>query len=124
MHRAQCPSPAVASSPVNVGQEAAACLLSESRIGNTAAVQATEEELFSLFAPIGEILELYILRNSNGKSRGCAFVTYANKFLAQQAITQLNGKQVHCAAPLTFAHLLSGLRVAVNEHCMTGLPGG
>lgn len=47
-----------------------------------------------MFSPIGEILELYILRNSNGKSRGCAFVTYTNKFLAQQAITQLNGKQV------------------------------
>jgi RNA recognition motif-containing protein len=62
-------------------------------------VQATEEELFGLFSPIGEILELYILRNSNGKSRGCAFVTYANKFLAQQAITQLNGKQVHAPAP-------------------------
>ena len=63
--------------------------------------QASEEELYSLFAPIGEILELYILRNSNGKSRGCAFVTYANKFLAQQAITQLNGKQVCwvCAWP-------------------------
>ena len=58
--------------------------------------QASEEELFSLFSPIGEILELYILRNSNGKSRGCAFVTYANKYLAQQAITQLNGKQVCC----------------------------
>ena len=57
-------------------------------------VQASEEELFGLFSPIGEILELYILRNSNGKSRGCAFVTYANKYLAQQAITQLNGKQV------------------------------
>lgn len=57
-------------------------------------LQASEEELFSLFSPIGEILELYILRNSNGKSRGCAFVTYANKYLAQQAITQLNGKQV------------------------------
>ncbi len=56
--------------------------------------QASEEELFGLFSPIGEILELYILRNSNGKSRGCAFVTYANKYLAQQAITQLNGKQV------------------------------
>lgn len=56
--------------------------------------QATEQQLYDLFAPIGEVLELYILRNSNGKSRGCAFVTYANKFLAQQAITQLNGKQV------------------------------
>ena len=39
-------------------------------------------------------MELYILRNNNGKSRGCAFVTYANKYLAEQAITQLNGKQV------------------------------
>ncbi|BDA45123.1 probable CUGBP Elav-like family member 2 [Coccomyxa sp. Obi] len=57
-------------------------------------LEATEQQLYDLFAPIGEILELYILRNSNGKSRGCAFVTYANKFLAQQAITQLNGKQV------------------------------
>ena len=64
--------------------------------------QASEEELFSLFSPIGEILELYILRNSNGKSRGCAFVTYANKYLAQQAITQLNGKQV-CCSELFFA---------------------
>ena len=62
-------------------------------------VQASEEELFGLFSPIGEILELYILRNSNGKSRGCAFVTYANKYLAQQAITQLNGKQVPAPPP-------------------------
>lgn len=62
-------------------------------------VQASEEELFGLFSPIGEILELYILRNSNGKSRGCAFVTYANKYLAQQAITQLNGKQVPASLP-------------------------
>ena len=68
--------------------------------------QATEEELFGLFSPIGEILELYILRNSNGKSRGCAFVTYANKFLAQQAITQLNGKQVR----------------APQQHCMLWYP--
>jgi len=63
-------------------------------------LQASEEELFSLFSPIGEILELYILRNSNGKSRGCAFVTYSNKFLAQQAVTQLNGKQVTSVSPM------------------------
>ena len=57
-------------------------------------VQATERDLFTLFGPIGDIVELYILRNNNGKSRGCAFVTYSTKPLAQQAITQLNGKQV------------------------------
>lgn len=58
------------------------------------AVQATEAALWNLFSPIGEVLELYILRGPNGLSRGCGFVTYANKFLAQQAIMQLNGKQV------------------------------
>lgn len=57
-------------------------------------LEATEQDLQSLFGPIGDIVELYILRNNNGKSRGCAFVTYSNKGLAQQAITQLNGKQV------------------------------
>ena len=40
------------------------------------------------------MLELYILRNANGKSRGCAFVTYSSKHLAQQAITHLNGRHV------------------------------
>lgn len=55
---------------------------------------ATEQDLWSLFAPLGEILELYILRGPNGLSRGCGFVTYANKYLAEQAIQQLNGRQV------------------------------
>lgn len=81
-------------------------------------VQASEEELFSLFSPIGEILELYILRNSNGKSRGCAFVTYANKYLAQQAITQLNGKQV-----LTIHHLHAGSAWAKSLLCLCAQEG-
>ena len=57
-------------------------------------LQATEQDLWSLFSPIGNILELYILRGPSGLSRGCGFVTYANRYLAQQAIMQLNGKQV------------------------------
>ncbi|KAK9851890.1 hypothetical protein WJX84_005735 [Apatococcus fuscideae] len=57
-------------------------------------LEATEQDLWQLFAPIGEVLELYVLRNGNGRSRGCAFVTFANKFLAQQAVTQLNGREV------------------------------
>jgi CUG-BP- and ETR3-like factor len=55
-------------------------------------VQATEEDLWGLFSPLGQILELYVLRNNNGKSRGCAFVTYASKQLAELATTQLNGR--------------------------------
>lgn len=57
-------------------------------------LQANEEELFNLFSPIGDILDLKIVRSTSGKSRGCAFVTYANDKHAQQAITELNGKQV------------------------------
>lgn len=55
--------------------------------------QATQDDLWQVFAPVGEILELYILRNNNGRSRGCAFVTYADEFLAREAIAQLNGCQ-------------------------------
>jgi CUG-BP- and ETR3-like factor len=56
--------------------------------------QANEYDLWALFAPLGEILELYILRDNrcpNKSSRGCAFVTYASRALAEQAITLLNG---------------------------------
>lgn len=51
-------------------------------------LQATEQDLWALFAPLGEILELYVLRNNQtGRSRGCAFVTYASRDLAQQVTT-------------------------------------
>ena len=57
--------------------------------------QAVEEDLFNLFAPLGEILELYVLRNNQtGRSRGCAFVTYVSRQMAEAAITALNGRQV------------------------------
>lgn len=57
-------------------------------------LQATEADLWAVFSPVGEILELYVLRGPNGLSRGCGFITYANKFLAQQAIMSNNGKQM------------------------------
>ncbi|KAL0037421.1 hypothetical protein WJX79_007127 [Trebouxia sp. C0005] len=56
--------------------------------------EATEADLWAVFSPVGEILELYVLRGPNGLSRGCGFITYANKFLAQQAIMSNNGKQM------------------------------
>lgn len=60
-------------------------------LGSSVVPQATEETIWELFSPIGSILELYILRNNNGKSRGCAFVTYQTKAMAEKAITALNG---------------------------------
>ena len=69
-------------------------LVLEWRIMSSVHVQATEADLWAVFSPVGEILELYVLRGPNGLSRGCGFITYANKFLAQQAIMSNNGKQM------------------------------
>ena len=40
--------------------------------------QAIEQDLWALFVPVGDILELAILR-SQGRSKGCAFLTYATR---------------------------------------------
>jgi RNA recognition motif-containing protein len=53
---------------------------------------ATEQDLWPFFSHIGPILELVILRNSQGQSKGCAFVTYENRQLAEQCIRQLDGQ--------------------------------
>ncbi len=45
--------------------------------------EAHERDLWPIFSAIGPILELVILR-SQGKSRGCAFVTYENRMLAEK----------------------------------------
>ena len=42
------------------------------------ALQAIEQDLWQLFAPLGDVLELAILR-SQGRSKGCAFLTYASR---------------------------------------------
>eukprot|EP00195_Chlamydomonas_chlamydogama_P012061 CAMPEP_0202894456 /NCGR_PEP_ID=MMETSP1392-20130828/3866_1 /ASSEMBLY_ACC=CAM_ASM_000868 /TAXON_ID=225041 /ORGANISM="Chlamydomonas chlamydogama, Strain SAG 11-48b" /LENGTH=444 /DNA_ID=CAMNT_0049579165 /DNA_START=76 /DNA_END=1406 /DNA_ORIENTATION=+ len=54
--------------------------------------EAREQDLWPLFAEIGNILELVVLRNPQGRSRGCAFVTYENRMLAEKAIRQIDGK--------------------------------
>ena len=79
-------------------------------------LQATEEDLWTLFSPIGQILELYVLRN-NAKSRGCAFVTYASKHMAEQAITQLNGRQMPSGKTLVvkFADRASASKSAMGS---------
>ena len=40
--------------------------------------QASEQDLWQLFSPAGDVLELAILR-SQGRSKGCAFLTYATR---------------------------------------------
>ena len=56
---------------------------------------ATEQDLWPFFSQIGNILELVVLRTGpGGKSRGCAFVTYQDRMLAEKAIRQLDGQVV------------------------------
>jgi len=54
---------------------------------------ATEYDLWQLFAPCGDILELTILRKS-GMSKGCAFLTYATRRQAIDAITAHHGRDL------------------------------
>lgn len=53
---------------------------------------ASERDLWALFSELGEILELVVLRTNEGRSRGCAFVTYADRATAERAIGRFNGQ--------------------------------
>lgn len=53
---------------------------------------ATECDLWPLFNELGDLLEVVILRTNEGRSRGCAFVTYADRATAERAIGRFNGQ--------------------------------
>ncbi len=51
-------------------------------------LQATEQDVWDMFSQVGEVLEVGVLKNSardggQPRSKGCAFVTYANRMIAQ-----------------------------------------
>ncbi len=55
----------------------------------------TEEGLKNFFAQIGEVQEAKIIYDRfSGKSKGFGFVTMATEELAQQAIAELDGKEL------------------------------
>lgn len=55
--------------------------------------EAVEQDLWALFSTAGDVLELAILR-SQGRSKGCAFLTYATRAQAMSAIGTFNGRLV------------------------------
>lgn len=58
--------------------------------------QMTGEELHQLFAPTGTIESVSIVsERETGRSRGFGFVQMSSREEGQQAITQLNGKDVN-----------------------------
>ena len=63
-------------------------------VGNMS-FQTTEDQLKSLFQPLGEITRLRIITDRDtGRARGFAFVEMPNDEEATKAIAALNGKEV------------------------------
>ena len=72
-------------------------------VGNLS-FDTTREELEALFAPLGEISDVFVpLDRDSGRPRGFAFVTYASGESATQAIQKLDGVE------------LGGRNLRVNE---------
>jgi cold-inducible RNA-binding protein len=84
-------------------------------VGNLS-FDTTREELEALFAPLGEISDVFVpLDRDSGRPRGFAFVTYASGESATQAIQKLDGVE------------LGGRNLRVNEATAErsgGRPGG
>lgn len=55
--------------------------------------EAGEHDLWTVFSPLGDVLELSVLR-SQGRSKGCAFLTYATEGQAQAAIAAFHGRSI------------------------------
>jgi len=72
-------------------------------VGNLS-FDTTKEELEALFAPIGEVAEVFVPTDrSTGRPRGFAFVTFTNSESSAQAIQKLDGAS------------LGGRNLRVNE---------
>lgn len=56
--------------------------------------KAGEDEIHELFAPFGEIREIFMIRNADGSSKCAAFLRYVGRDSAMQAIESLNNNLV------------------------------
>ncbi|XP_078359721.1 CUGBP Elav-like family member 3-A isoform X1 [Oculina patagonica] len=64
--------------------------------------KATEDDLRMMFSPFGTIEELTILKDSDGKSRGCAFLKFPTRMQAQNAIAEMHNSTTMegCPSPI------------------------
>ncbi|XP_038995834.1 flowering time control protein FCA-like isoform X2 [Hibiscus syriacus] len=53
--------------------------------------QASRREVEEIFSPYGHVIDLYIVRDEHGEMRGCGFVQFSHREMAQAAIRGLNG---------------------------------
>ncbi|XP_058112064.1 flowering time control protein FCA isoform X2 [Magnolia sinica] len=64
--------------------------------------QATEKEVEEIFSPYGRVEDVYLMRDHLKQSRGCGFVKFSNREMAEAAIDALNGtfRMRGCDQPL------------------------
>ncbi|XP_066556772.1 CUGBP Elav-like family member 1 isoform X6 [Amia ocellicauda] len=64
--------------------------------------KCNENDIRLMFSPYGQIEECRILRGPDGLSRGCAFVTYTARQMAQSAIKAMHQSQTMegCSSPI------------------------
>ncbi|KZV42757.1 flowering time control protein FCA [Dorcoceras hygrometricum] len=63
---------------------------------------ASEKEVEEIFLPYGRVEDVYLMRDEMKQSRGCGFVKYSQREMAQAAINALNGTYTMkgCEQPL------------------------
>ncbi|XP_056656777.1 CUGBP Elav-like family member 2 isoform X8 [Monodelphis domestica] len=64
--------------------------------------KCNENDIRVMFSPFGQIEECRILRGPDGLSRGCAFVTFSTRAMAQNAIKTMHQSQTMegCSSPI------------------------
>ncbi|XP_051547202.1 CUGBP Elav-like family member 2 isoform X25 [Myxocyprinus asiaticus] len=64
--------------------------------------KCNENDIRVMFSPFGQIEECRILRGPDGLSRGCAFVTFSTRAMAQNAIKAMHQSQTMegCSSPM------------------------
>ncbi|XP_043944233.1 CUGBP Elav-like family member 2 isoform X6 [Protopterus annectens] len=64
--------------------------------------KCNENDIRVMFSPYGQIEECRILRGPDGLSRGCAFVTFSSRSMAQNAIKAMHQSQTMegCSSPI------------------------
>ncbi|EFP05107.1 CRE-ETR-1 protein [Caenorhabditis remanei] len=88
----------------------------------------SEENLREIFSKFGQIEDCSVLRDNDGKSRGCAFVTFTNRSCAVVATKEMHHSQTMegCSAPLVvkFADTQKDKDVKTKSMISAGNAGG